>query len=366
MVWTLLWLGFLDGAVNHFTVILPNHSVSQYFNYGRSVEGKLRQSLRDQNDQPNGVIRSGWLAPQLPQTEAQPTRPGPGQRHLVAFYGMSFTQQIAESLQKQSPELATRLVGAPSAPPNYVYAAYSRDRPAHKADVVVLGVLAENLKAMRSLSAATWQFEAPVPYTYPRYHLDNGRLVATEPAIQSFEQFRQALGSASQNPEPWQQYRASLAERDSYYQRFLFEANGLDNSTLVRLVRRALAQQWQRSRAAQVYRAKEGFIDPDTNATLKQMVKEFAQTARADGRLPIVLLIDSRTYGNAQGSALMNLLGPTLNADQIPHLSTHAIAPAHEPQHFVGDGHFQPPVNEAIARELIRLIDHGDPKRPRP
>ena len=57
--------------------------------------------------------------------------------------------------------------------------------------VQILGVLASSLPRMLSLSGITTSFEAPMPFTFPRYRLGpGGELVAEQPLITSPEELR--------------------------------------------------------------------------------------------------------------------------------------------------------------------------------
>ena len=82
------------------------------------------------------------------------------------------------------------------------------------------------------------------------------------------------------------------------------------------------------------------------------MVSEFAATARADGKRPLVILFNDRGFDDH----LYQLLQPTLSANQIAYISTHDIAPATDGTNFSSDGHFTQAANQKIAEKTLSVI----------
>jgi hypothetical protein len=83
------------------------------------------------------------------------------------------------------------------------------------------------------------------------------------------------------------------------------------------------------------------------------MVTDFAATAKADGKRPIVLVLNDRGYEDH----LFQALKPTLESASIPYVSTHNIAPATDIRNFVGDGHFTASANKLIAEAVLKLLN---------
>ncbi|NDJ17673.1 hypothetical protein [Myxacorys almedinensis] len=352
-LWTLCFLGLFDVAINRIfpyptDPLAPRPSqLKTYFEYGRSIEGKLARMIGTDDRSSAVLAKAGWLDP---QTWSPATLP-PNKNLLIAVYGMSFSEQIAEAMEKLDPRLAFRRINAPSAPPNHSYTAYKLDRGRHSADVVMLGILASSIKAMPTLSAATWQFEVPSMYTYPRYELENGTLQAIEPKVHSLAEFRNVLH------DPQSEFVKQLESRDRAYSSFLFQRNWLDQSAIVRLVRRAWAQRHIDNLDNSLHTA-EGFADTEMSI-LQAMVSDFAATARQDGKFPIVLVFNDKGYEDHLIQALL----PRLGTEAIPYVSTHAIAPASNLSNFVGDGHFIPPVNDRIAKAVLTVINQSVPRK---
>jgi hypothetical protein len=276
---------------------------------------------------------------------------------LVAFYGQSYAVDVAKSLQKIDATNGVRIIAGPSAPPNYAYAAYELDRGRHQAEVVVLGVLAASVQAMGAMNGMTWQFEGPAPFTFPRYRVENGQLREIAPTIQTLEQFR----AARQDPAQWESFLQQLRQHDRYYNDFLFREGWWDNSVLVRMARRSLAQTHQSAIASEIHSSSQGFTDEETLTTLRTMIAEFHRTAKADGKLPVVLLFNNKGFSDH----LYQALRQTLEENNIPYVSTHAIVPPTDPANFVGDGHFTEAANEKIAAALLNVVEPQAPKQPR-
>ena len=353
--WTIAALTTLDITVNQlFPYPTDRHSqassLETYFNYGRSAAGKLEQMVGPTDETSHELAQVGWLhAEQLAQQENQPALSADPAAPLVAFYGMSFTKQLGAALAPLAPELAQRHIAAPSAGPSYAFAAYEADAENHHAEIVVLGILADSVKALKTMTAASWLSDSPSAYSYPRYHLQADELVTIEPQVQSLGELRAAMA----DPQLWQAYRAQLAKQDAFYHSAIFERSWLDRSVLARLIRRSLAQEHFRKVEAQIYNEQAGFIDPEINALLATIVERFVSQARARNQFPIVLLIDSQGYNDH----LLQLLQPTLEQQNIAYLSTHHIAPADNPNNYIPDSHFTEAVNQKLAQAFLNLLN---------
>src|SRR5262249_49368102 len=87
-------------------------------------------------------------------------------------------------------------------------------------------------------------------------------------------------------------------------------------------------------------------------ASLRGVVAAFAADARRDGKLPVVLLLDTMDYRDH----LERMLESVLDRDRIAFLSTHPIAPDTDVRNFVADGHFTQEANARIAKALLDMI----------
>src|SRR6266850_274874 len=99
-------------------------ALTRYFDYGRSIEGKVRAMVGAEGTSPPPLAQAGWIGPPADQ----PERPGEGQNLLVAVYGMSFAANIAKQMQDQDKRIAIRIAGGPGATLSHSYAMYTADR----------------------------------------------------------------------------------------------------------------------------------------------------------------------------------------------------------------------------------------------
>jgi hypothetical protein len=353
-LWILFFLVVFDVSIN-FLFPYPSDprvtsagQLNTYFEYGRSVEGKLARMVGSTDESSSSLAVAGWLDPELWKKLNLPVSRVPGKDLLVAIYGMSFSNHVGEAMEAMDSKLAIRAIAGPAAPPNYSFAAYNLDRANLQADVAILGVLASSVKALRTMNGMTWQFEGPAPYTYPRYLVEDGKLKAIWPKILSLAQLRAALHDKQQ----WDAFVTQMQQGDEFYNSFLFKHNWLDNSVLVRLIRRAWAQRHQTTITSQTHTS-AGFNAQTDSPVLRAMVSDFAAMVKRDGKLPIVLILNDRGYDDH----LFQALKPTLEKDSIPYVSSHNIAPATDVSNFVADGHFTESANKSISEAVLKLIN---------
>ena len=145
-----------------------------------------------------------------------------------------------------------------------------------------------------------------------------------------------------------------LSHQDPYYNPIIFGASPLDNSALLRLVRRGYAGLWRHNVSKKVYDS-NGF-NPDSKQVklVQAMIRDFAATARNDGIIPVIYIVNN--IGSKDH--LYQVLKPILEQDAIPYVSSHTLAPADDPRLFLSDGHFLDSIDEALASEVIRIIDN--------
>jgi hypothetical protein len=262
---------------------------------------------------------------------------------------MSFSNHVAEAMHEADAAFVPTLYAAPSAPPSHSYACFLKAH-ADRADenpVQVLGVLASSVKGLLTLGGATRSFEAPNPYTFPRYTLaPDGQLTELRPVIGSVEDLRAALADDAR----WAAHVDQLAQHDRFYDPLLMGGAAADRSALVRMARRGYAQHGSRAVAKG---GADGFgDDPEVGPVLRAIVRDFARRSRAAGRVPFVLLIHDRGYRDE----LHRLLAPALEADGVPYVSTHDVAPTSDPSNFIGDGHFTRDANRRIGQRAATTL----------
>jgi hypothetical protein len=317
-----------------------------YFEYGRSIEAKLRRIVQPTDEASHPVALVGWLDHIC--REAAPSPPG----HLgMAVYGMSCSAQIAEAIHEEDPSVVPTCYGGPAAPPNHSYSCFvtqnqsQRDRNS----VQVFGILASTVKGLLALGGATMAFERPFPFTFTRYVADsNERLVEIRPLVSTLEELRETL----RDDVKWNKYINQLRQYDGLYDPLLMFGGLSDRSAILRMLRRAYGQHDFKRRTAKVCGG-EGFGGhPQIGPVLRAMVLDFARRSRSSGQIPIVWLIHDRPYGDT----LYRFLAPTLESNCIAYMSTHRVAPTSNPANFVPDGHFTHEANKRIGHEALEIL----------
>jgi hypothetical protein len=292
------------------------------------------------------VAQAGWL--DGPDVDEQPRGPSGPDRLFVAAYGQSFMTDLLLAAQAADARFEFRFAGGPAAPLSHVYKRYELDRPAHQAKIVVLGVLASALHQLTTLTPMTESFEAPTPYTYPRYVLAGGELREIPAPLADLAALRQALA----DPAAWSAFRASLARSDAAFYAPIFDGDLLDGSTIGRLVRRALGHRHGLDFQAR-YHGPRGFTNADHLLDVSRaLFARFAATARADGRRPLVVLFDDRGYAGHLEAAFAT----TLDGDGIEYVSSETVAPSTDPANLVADGHFTPEVNRRLGAAFLQRL----------
>ena len=346
-LWVVVFLGIYDVATAAMIRRPIPQKIQRFFNYGLSIEEKIAIAVGLRSEPVSVIARLGFLDP--PPDQGQPSKRRPDSPLFVASYGMSFSADLTVGMSNADPSITTRILVAPSAPPNHAYAGYLRDRGRHDADVVMLGVLASSVPGLLTRSM-TWYFVSPYPYTYPRYFLDGqGGIKESPPLFGSFEKFRKAMDK----PEEWEPFVAQTKADDPFYSDFLFRHNVTDHSVLASLVRKAWSQRLEQSVTA-TFHTEHGY-DPDSEVirVLRVMLVRFAEQVRADGKLPMVLLLNDRGYEDH----LFRAVGPELEKAGVPFMSTHSVRSSSDPKNLLLDNHFTPESNLEFGREVLRIIE---------
>ncbi|MEO0370469.1 MAG: hypothetical protein AAF231_03345 [Pseudomonadota bacterium] len=320
-------------------------SLVQYFEYGRSVPGKLAR-WQDRPGTPGNLMDVAWRPEMIARSAVEFEAEAPTTQPVIRGYGMSFVNNILQSAATQDPGLILDLHSGPAAPPNFTYALFEEDRDNRRAgDVAVLGILSSSVPAMGALSNSTWMFEQPAPFTYPVYYLEENGLRRVEPLVSSQDSFH-ALRLDPATRAAWQD---QLKSEDHFHALATFGVPSLDASPFVRLARRSLATSHVQSTQQDILRS--GAYP--YGEVLRRMVVTFAQTARSDRQRPVIFLIQTR---DATDADLLEILKPVLEAQDIPYLATVEHFDPRDPSGFLGDGHYKPQIDQRFARAFVDLI----------
>jgi hypothetical protein len=109
LLWTVVALGLIDVIVG-LAFRLPADprqapsSLQAYFNYGRSIQGKLQYAIGASAKQESPIVAAGWLPDEChASTASVQDRPN------LDVYGMSFSNQIADQMARSSGSLEPQL-----------------------------------------------------------------------------------------------------------------------------------------------------------------------------------------------------------------------------------------------------------------
>ncbi len=317
-------------------------SLVQYFEYGRSVPGKLAQWERNPGA-PGNLYDVAWRSESILKSQQAFEREDTSRGPVIRSYGMSFVNNII----RQATELESEIIwdghAGPGAPPNFTFALFQDDRHARRpGDVAVFGILSSSISGMAALSNSTWAFEQPAPFTYPIYWPNETGLRRVEPAINSATDLRNLTDAKRR---VWE---AQLEQEDYFFGVHTFGLSWMDHSPFVRLVRRSLAASMIQETKAEVLAG-----DYPYEQVLQLMVSEFARLSRADGQIPVVMLIQSRDPADPD---IFEIVRPVIEQGNIPYLATVEHFDPRDASGFLGDGHYVEAVDRLFAEHFLVLL----------
>ena len=345
-VWMAVWLIVIDQTVNvglKLTIIPPK--IRSFFTYGHSIRWKLQDSLGRPGETPTVYASNGWLEP--PQPAVVVRQPASDLDPTVTIYGNSFSDRLAYAMVRIEPRVTVRKIIAINAPPNHSYASFRRDTERTKSKVVVLGVLAANVGGVMS-RGYTWAFDSPPAYTQPLMKLREGQLDEEWPRILSLEECRKCLF----DDKEWKRFSDEIAPSDPFFDPFLFNRGVADDSVIGCLLRKA----WGQNRRQQVlgrFQQPGGFIrESEAIRVLSRMLVKFGAEARAEGILPVVVLLEA----SGMEHYLKIALGDELTSARVPFISTSDLFRTNDRHNYIPDGHYTPESDEKIAKAVLDLM----------
>jgi len=352
-LWIILYLVLIDIAVNIVFRFpsnpqkTPPSFLQGYFEYGRSVEGKFDSMIKAARLQAEPTLGYGWL--KRKSNDSQPQK-AIGDKTLVAVYGMSHTKLLGEAMAHVDNKYMIRSITAPGAPLGWSFTAYDMDKDNHKADVVILGIMTDNVALLGATSGATTYFDSGHPYTFPRYLVDKGQLKQKYPPFFTEEGFAQYFT----NEHKWREYRKWLADNDKFYDTFLFRNTLADHSAFLRVMRRAYAEMIKNRITKNIY-TKDGFdFNSEEIKILRAMIVEFSQSARAQNKIPVIYIVNEE----GRSDHLYRAVQSVLDKYKIPYLSSHIICPPDNSRVYSGkNSHFTPAKDIELAKEMIKIIE---------
>jgi hypothetical protein len=98
---------------------------------------------------------------------------------------------------------------------------------------------------------------------------------------------------------------------------------------------------------------KHGFNPNSSAVQLSQaLIKNFAESARSDGVIPVVYIVNNRGWK----TALYDVMHPLLDQNDIAYVSSHTIVPPDDPRLFMSDGHFDPEKDAEVSEAILKVI----------
>jgi hypothetical protein len=319
-----------------------------YFEYGRSIEGKLDKLKRRASLQSTPILGYGWL--ENKRYERLPKK-NKDDQVLVAVYGMSHAKALGDAITEVNSKYVIRSITGPGVPPGWSFAAYEADKNLHEAKVVILGIMTDNIAYISATSGSTSYFDLSHPYTFPRYYVENDKLKEIFPPFYTEKGFKEYFFDG----EKWAEYKIWLKNHDKFYNSYLFNSSIADISAILRVVRRAYAQKHKERLFNTVYTTLGFNQDCEEVLALKKIIEIFASSVRERRATPILYIVNNE----GRGDHLFRVLKPTIDLYDIPYLSTHIICPPDNPRVFKqGDSHFTEAKDEELASEMIKIIEN--------
>ncbi len=345
--WAIAWLVVIDVAIQAVfpypsdPKIIDPPKVPSYFDYGRSVEGKLHRMTRCDKNETAPISLSGWYDP-LTAAQRSPEGAGP----IVTFYGMSHTVLLSETFARVNKDYTTRSVGAPGAPPNWSAGAFDRDKV--NSEFAVLGIMSVAIATLNSASPMFNYFDNPFPYTADRFVGDGGQIKVIKPPYESFEKYCETIS----DPQKWEAAVKEMSRDDSTYSAAMFKQDIFDYSAIARLLRRAYGQ--QRTKAARASSLNtNGYVENSEQIlAARRIITHFANAARARGVKPVIFIVNNFGYSDH----LYRALKETLEAENISYLNSAAVIAPADPRGYLPDSHFTVEGDEKLALALRQIF----------
>lgn len=349
IAWTLTGLAAIDTSISlafsypDDQTTMPSR-LQSFFEYGRSAEGALQRRTKADRAQTAPITLSGWYEP-LIATEPKEATGKPA----VTVYGGSHSVRLAHALGRVSNEFTWRSVAAPGASSNWSYGAFLRDHAGREGSVAVVLTFNTNLlPAITSFSPTMWNNDNPMPYTGDRFIVSDGELKVIHPPYDSFEEYQRILS----NPAAWSRAVNFFAKYDPLFDPISFRSNLLDHSALARLARRAYNTDRHKDIERAVLNPVKFNEDSKAVQLARAIIRKFTADVRAEGKIPIVFLVNDIGYSDV----LFRAVEPALRANNVPYISSHQFVPPNDFNGYLPDGHFTDANDDRLGKALDDLV----------
>jgi hypothetical protein len=194
-----------------------------------------------------------------------------------------------------------------------------------------------------------WNTSFAMPYTADRFLVQGQTLKRVRPPYESFAAYVRTLN----DPVAWNRALAQFSRTDPFYDPLLVRQSWLDNSTIVRMLRRAWSQRRDHSWRGRVLDAKGYDRNSEAVKVANAIIADFAKQARRQDVVPVVYVIDSFGYGDE----LYRALAETLHREHIPFIASHDYVDPMDPSGYLPDSHFTAANDRRLALAVAGLLD---------
>lgn len=332
------WLVFFDIATQVLLKVLDKDGLNNYFSYGLSTELQIREMFIE-NIPNNSVLHAGWISEEKFRER--------GTEADITVYGMSFSNYIADQLIEANRELVVRKIDGPTIPLNHSLSSFLVDKDVCQSKVVVLGVLDCSLKYINSMTNDTIGSDTPKGSFYPQFVYSPEGLKQLYPRINSFEDLQTCMSDRTL----WDENLDILKNYDKSYSPFIYKYNILDKSIIGRFIKRWLKSRHNKNITEKTFH--DGVFNLEVVSQAEDLISLFVHEANLSGFTPIVILIETQSYGEALGESMT----PFLEDLGVDYLNTGDLVSTKNPSNFKADGHFTVENDKKIATELEKLLN---------
>lgn len=321
-------------------------SIARYLNYGISTQEKLDLAVGIDGQEAKPLIRAGWISTEL----YQPSKNWTDKDTRIVFYGSSFTNRIARKINNIDPEIGTLTRAGPGAPLNHSYALFSADPYREKASHIVVGLLSSSIPYMQGFTGLGYSFENPAPYTYPQYSMTDGKFKKRILPINDRDEF---ISSYRKNSPKWKAHLEQIKAHDPFWNTFTFNKSWMDQSAIIRFLRRYWSSRIIRLTKANIFTPKDGYnLNNSSIEAIPEIFSRMKTASNATGQKLIVVLLHS----SGEPGHLDNWLGDKLRTIGITVISSTDLFSSTDFSNFESDGHYLPQHDKELAISVIKSL----------
>ncbi len=333
----IVWLVVFDIGSQFLLKVLNNEKLNKFFSYGLSTEMQIREMFKKEIPA-NSVLHSGWISDEKFRQR--------GTTADITFYGMSFSNHIADQLIGLDNELLVRKIDGPASPINHSLSSFLVDKDVCTSRFAALGVLDSSLKYINAMTNDTIGVDTPMGSFYSQFVVSPEGYEQITPYINSFEDLQTALSDR----ELWNENLDLLEKYDKSYSPFIYKRNVLDYSIIGRFIKRWYKSKHNNNVTEKVFHNHK--FNEEIVSQAEDLISLFVKEAREYGCTPVVILIETQKYNDALGESFTSFLDDL----EVDYLNTGDIVSTKNPVNFKSDGHITVENNKKIAVELDKLI----------